>query len=241
MSGYKISAGAGAVLLAFVAGAQAADVPRYQTAPYAPPPAELVYTKREIFSGWYLRGDLGYSFKSKGTSSTGDTTLVPTPDNAKLSNAFMGGIGAGYKAGWLRADLTGDYIGRSKYTAANGTVNGKIDAFTVMANGYIDFGTWAGFTPYAGAGIGASNVIFSGYENPAATSPMPSTAVPVQRWNVAWAAMLGVSYSLNHNMLLDIGYRHLELGDVSGGPSSQLTVKRFTSDEIRLGIRFLIK
>ena len=34
----------------------------------------------------------------------------------------------------------------------------KISAQTVLANGYIDFGTWGGFTPYVGAGVGIARL-----------------------------------------------------------------------------------
>jgi len=233
----------GSALALSSALAQAADMPGYPTLP--PPfhlqerPQQLV----ELSSGWYLRGDIGYRFQHIGSSSSGDTTLVPSLDGAKLDNTFMGGLGAGYKTGWFRFDLTGDYGWRGKYnatTTSGTTITGKIDSFTVMLNGYVDLGTWVGITPYVGAGIGGANLIFSSYENPLAAAPMPSTAVPIHRWNTAWAAMAGLSYNFAPNLLLDVGYRHVDMGDVSGGPSSQLTVKRLTGDEIRVGIRYLI-
>src|SRR5665647_2496006 len=233
----------GSALALSAALAQAADMPDYPT---LPPPFLLQERPQqpvELSSGWYLRGDIGYRFQHIGSSSSGDTTMVPSLDSAKLDNAFLGGLGAGYKAGWFRFDLTGDYGWRGKYnatTTGGTTIAGKIDSFTVMLNGYLDLGTWAGITPYVGAGIGGANLIFSGYENPSAAAPMPSTAVPIHRWNTAWAAMAGVSYNFARNLLLDVGYRHADMGDVNGGPSGQLTVKRLTGDEIRVGIRYLI-
>jgi len=140
-------------------------------------------------------------------------------------------------------DLTGDYGWRGKYqatTTLGNTVAGKIDSFTVMGNAYVDLGTWNGFTPYIGAGIGAANLIFSAYENGSAIAPMASTAGPVQRWNLAWAAMAGVSFRIYDHTLLDVGYRHIDMGDVSGGPSRQLTVKKLSGDEIRIGFRYLL-
>ena len=233
----------GAVLAISGALARAADMPGYPSLPFPLPSQESSLQQVELFSGWYLRGDIGYRFQGTGSSSSGDTTLVPSPNSAKLDNAFMGGLGAGFKAQWFRVDLTGDYGWRSKYvaTAADGTTfSGKIESFTVMANGYVDLGTWYGFTPYIGAGIGGANVIFSGYENSTAVAPMASTAVPVHRWNLAWAVMAGVSYSLSQNFLVDVGYRHVDMGDVNGGPNGQLTVKHLTGDEVRVGLRYLL-
>jgi opacity protein-like surface antigen len=234
---------AGAALAASAIGTRAADAPGNFSLPLPPPTQETPLRRVEVFSGWYLRGDLGYRFQRIGTASSGDPAQVPVPDSSKLDNTFMGGLGAGYKWKWFRVDLTGDYGGRSKYaatTAPGTTFDGKVESFTVMANGYVDLGTWAGITPYIGAGIGGANVIFSSYENSTAVAPMPSTAVPVHRWNVAWAAMAGLSYNITRDFLIDLGYRHVEMGDVSGGPNSQLTIKRLSGDEIRLGFRYML-
>ena len=236
-----LSASVMAVLVLNGSGAAAADMPGdYPTLP--PPTLERSERPEYFTSGWYLRGDLGYRFQHIGESSSGDLTQVPAPTSGKIDNTYVFGFGAGIKRDWLRLDVTGDYGWRSKYQAeyAGGTFSGKVESFTVMGNGYIDLGTWYGITPYVGAGIGGANLIFSSYENPNATAPMPSTAVPVSRWNLAWALMAGVSYAVAPNMLIDVGYRHIDMGDVSGGPSEQLTVKKLTGDEVRVGFRYLL-
>jgi opacity protein-like surface antigen len=223
-------------------GARAADMPGdYPTLPPAAlerPAAHSEY----LTSGWYLRGDLAYRFQHIGASSSGDFTQVPNPTSAKQDNAYVFGLGAGIKRDWIRLDVTGDYGWRSKYKAeyTGGEFTGDLETFTVLANGYIDLGTWYGVTPYFGAGIGAANLIFSSYQNANATAPMPSTAVPDSRWNMAWAVMAGLSYSITPNMLVDIGYRHVDMGDITGGPNDQLTVKKLTGDEVRLGFRYLL-
>ena len=240
----RILAVAGAAVVVASAGAFAADVPGgYPTVTLPPPSQETPLRRVEYSSGWYLRGDIGYRFQRTGESSSADTTQVPAPTSADLSDAFIFGFGAGIKQDWLRLDLTGDYGWRVKYnaqTAAGTEFSGKIDSFTVMGNAYVDLGTWYGLTPYVGAGLGAANVIFSGYQNPSAAGAMPSTAVPVQRWNFAWAVMAGVSYAVTRNVLIDVGYRHVDMGDVSGGPGSNLTVSKLTGDEIRIGFRYLL-
>lgn len=237
-----VYASASAVAVLAGASARAADMPGdYPTLP--PPALERPLDRPHyLTSGWYLRGDIGYRFQRTGTSSSSDPTQVPNPTSAKQDNAYMFGFGAGIKQDWLRLDVTGDYGWRAKYQAdyTGGTLSGKIESFTVLGNAYIDLGTWYGVTPYVGAGLGAANVIFSSYENPNAAPPMPSTAVPVNRWNLAWAVMAGLSYSVAPNILIDVGYRHVELGDVSGGPSGQLTVKKLSGDEVRLGFRYLL-
>ncbi len=241
MSRLKAFVISAAVMAVSVAQARAADISDYRSLPSPAQHGKL--QREELFSGWYLRGDLGYRLHHIGTSSSGDTAMVPNIVSAKFDNTFIGGVGAGYKAGWFRAEVTGDYGWRSNYNATaagGGSVGGKVDSFTVMANGYVDLGTWAGITPYVGAGIGGANLVFSNYENSAPVAPMPSTAVPYSRWNLAWAAMAGLSYGISQNLLLDLGYRHVDMGDIGGGPYGRLTVKHLTGDEVRLGFRYMI-
>lgn len=214
--------------------ARAADMPDNSWFPSR----ERSLRSEELYSGWYLRGDVGYRFQRIGSAS--DFFNEYTSNTIK--NAFMGSVGAGYKLQWFRADLTGDYGWRSLYngTPAGGTpsVSAKIDTFTVMLNGYIDLGTWGGFTPYVGAGIGGANISVRDYETMPPTTIIPTAAT---RWNVAWSAMAGVSYDIMYNLKVDVGYRHVNMGDAIGGPTlNQLTVKKLTGDEIRVGIRYLI-
>ena len=217
--------------------ARAADMPDYSS-PLPFPSRERSQRADELYSGWYLRGDVGYRFQRVGSASD------PTNDypSNTIKDAFVGVAGVGYKAKWFRADLTGDYGWRSLYSGA--TASGatpcpaKFDTFTVMLNGYLDLGTWAGFTPYVGAGIGGAQVSTSSYET---VPPQLSLTPTVARWNVAWAAMAGVSYNMSYNLVIDVGYRHVNMGDVIGGPTdNQLTVKKLTGDEIRVGIRYLL-
>jgi opacity protein-like surface antigen len=193
--------------------------------------------------GWYLRGDVGYRFQRIGAASSSDTAAVPAPTAGKLDNDFMGGYGIGYQWSWLRLDLTGDYGGRSKYagtTATGATLTGQVETFTALLNGYVDLGTWAGLTPYVGAGIGGAHTIFSNYSNPAAVAPMPASATPEHRWNLAWAATGGVSYMIARDLLVDVSYRHIDMGDVRGGPVGDLSLKHFTGDEVRVGLRYVL-
>jgi opacity protein-like surface antigen len=227
----------GAALAISGATAHAADMPGYPSLP-PPPPSTDAFRIDEFVSGWYLRGDVGYRFQHAGSAS--DT--INSYTTSTIKNAFVGGGGVGLRAQWLRADITGDYGWRSLYngstaTGAN-TVSAKIETFTVMLNGYADLGTWGGFTPYVGAGIGGADLFMRNYTS---SPPQVNPAPPSSRWNVAWAAMAGVSYNLTYNLLLDVGYRHVDMGKSVGGPASNpLTIKRLTGDEIRVGVRYLL-
>jgi opacity protein-like surface antigen len=216
--------------------ARAADMPGYPSLPL--PSHEKSLQFDEFVSGWYLRGDTGYRFQKVSGASD------PANDYStnSIKNAFIGGVGAGFKAQWFRADITGDYGWRSLYSGSNASngnsVSAELDIFTVMLNGYLDLGSWAGFTPYIGAGIGSAYVSTWSYE----TMPPQTTQVsPAARWNTAWAVMAGMSYNLSYNVLLDVGYRRIDMGDIISGPdSNQLTVKKLTGDEVRVGIRYVL-
>ena len=70
------------------------------------------------------------------------------------------------------------------------------------------------FTPFIGAGIGASHNTISNFMDvndcrPAA-SPMADTA---SKWNFAWALHAGISYKVNSQLSFEFAYRYVSLGD----------------------------
>ncbi len=158
-----------------------------------------------------------------------------------MTDPFVAGLGAGYKFKWFRFDVTGDYGGPSTFTgtADNGnSVSAKIDTYTVMFNGYIDLGTWAGFTPYVGVGIGKARMEIHDFM----TTPAPPVPVSAKyMWNTAWSAMAGVTYNLSYSLLIDVGYRHVDMGDINTGPpNNPFTITKVSGDEIRIGLRYLL-
>ena len=227
---------------AFAANAHAADPAGNWPPPYQQKPAQVF---NEMVSGWYMRGDIGYRFNSIG-SVTASSPATPIT-SSKIDNVFAGGIGVGYKFQWFRADVTFDYGTQAKYhgdiAAAPSYYNMKIDTLTMLANAYLDIGTWYGFTPYVGAGVGSSYVRTGDY-----TLASVGTAIPIptrSTWNFSWAAMGGVSYQLLPNIVIDVGYRYLKIGDAKSGfepPAfvNATTVKNLSAQEVRLGFRFLL-
>ena len=200
-------------------------------------------------TGWYLRGDLTATddIKPNVLGTLGDT-------DRRDWNYGIGG-GAGYKFNnWFRADLTGDYLGSEKtvetLTAPNASLalKSNLRRFDALANVYVDLGTWAGFTPYIGAGVGFAGVRLDGsYELDA---PLSNTygyyKVPGKtRYDLAWAAMAGVTYSVSQNLLIDIGYRYLDLGTYevprfNVSPFDVGSKTDLTSHQIRAGLRYMI-
>ena len=214
--------------------ASAADMPQFGSEP-AP--------VQEFVSGWYLRGDIGWRSDTK----IGDIVANPSiytyalPTNAKLDNIAMFGIGAGYKWNWLRLDVTSDYGGRAKFKGDYNYPNeftGQFDTWTMLANAYIDLGTWGGFTPYVGAGAGFVTFRASDYVSPQGTE----TTNHQTRTDFAWAYMAGVAWCFAPKWMVDFSYRRLNYGDLTFNPplANPLTLKDLSANEFRIGIRYAL-
>lgn len=241
MCSFKTFATAVVLGLTFAGTAKAADLPR--SAPPLPPPLvqKAPVLVDEFTSGWYLRGDIAYRI-----NRLDDVTneIAPQPTNNRIDRSGMVGVGLGYKWNWLRTDLTLDYGPKTKYwgdtTVLEADYTTRIDSLTALVNIYGDLGTWYGLTPYLGIGVGAtslSTVDFIRASLPTVETPRNS------RWNLAWAWMAGLSYNFTSNWSVDLGYRRLSMGDARTGLDfygNQLTIKRLSADEIRLGVRYLI-
>jgi opacity protein-like surface antigen len=215
--------------------ALAADLP-----PRLPPPPIVTAPVEPVSSGWYFRGDFGYRFNKIGTVSS---AIAPDPTNNRFNDAFALGLGAGYKWSWFRTDLTFDYAFPASYSGDtpgfSPDFTAKVQSSTVLANVYFDLGTWGGFTPYLGGGLGGAYLRTTNF----ASASLPTAEVSSDRWNFAWAAMAGVSYCFTQNLLLDIGYRYLDQGKISTGITTagdQLSFGNLTSHEIRAGVRWAL-
>jgi opacity protein-like surface antigen len=263
MGSFKSFALAGVFAVAASASSLAADLlPPPPMAPYAPPPVLEA-------SGWYLRGDVGVSSYDGGKFSSPD--LPPAQFfGTDLGAGAFAGVGVGYQFNsWLRADVTGDYRGdsrfdalssRTRYTEGYSQDRGKLQSSTLLLNGYIDLGTWGGITPYVGAGIGVAQNRLHNYSGQVVCltiacgdptvgasyplGPQPKTFVPTgTRTNLAWALMAGASMELMPGVLLDAGYRYVNLGEART-KLDQYGVGTRTKDlrahEIRLGVRYMI-
>src|SRR5262245_32996062 len=99
--------------LAFIASAHAADPAGSWRRPMPEPDYEPAPPRfRELASGWYLRGDIGYRWNGI------DSVSGPIPTSGESwGNALAGTLGFGYKYQWLRADLTFDIAAPSRVTA----------------------------------------------------------------------------------------------------------------------------
>lgn len=137
-------------------------------------------------AGWYLRGDVGYVFKSKTTGNWNfynqyeDVQGVDDIfkyDELRTDGGADFGVGAGYRfTDMFRGDLTVDYfkadakgstdcpsyitasLGLDFYNDCHYEDDTKADVWVAMANAYVDIAHFGIVTPYIGAGIGAAHV-----------------------------------------------------------------------------------
>lgn len=255
-------AAAMAALLASSA-AYAADV-------YQPEPQPAYVEAPEVAvaeaSGWYLRGDLGYNFnKLRGTKffqgSNADEASFTT---SSIKDSFWVGGGVGYQVNsYLRTDLTFDYMLKSDFrgsTVGGGAAFGAcvtactsedlsaLRAYTLMANAYVDLGTYAYFTPYIGGGIGGSYVKWDKLRNTSCADDGSGCDDTVEHggkgsWRFAYQLMAGASIDVTCNVKADLGYRfrHTMGGDMfgyasNGGPGYD---KGFYSHSVHAGARYV--
>lgn len=242
-----------AVLFATVAlPAFAADLPEATPEPEAATPV----VEQTTYNGWYIRGDADYHW-SKFGGATYTTYGAPggynTFDSGKLKGALSLGAGVGYQiTNHLRTDVTGDYFFKADFRgstsgtgcggvpgACTSTEVGKMSAFMLLANAYADLGTYNGFTPYIGAGIGGAHVKWGDLHDPNTTEFNPGS----NNWRFAYALMAGVSYCLTDKLAVDGGYRysHIQGGQMfkydpsSAGPGYD---KGMDVHEVRAGLRY---
>ncbi|MGE3148326.1 MAG: outer membrane protein [Pseudorhodoplanes sp.] len=221
---------------ASVASAHAADMPAL-----LPPPPVPAATVEEFSSGWYLRGDVGYRMNMIGSAST---TIGAQPMNAQIDDSWTGGGGVGYKWRWFRTDVTLDYGTRADFHANSvfgpNDFSARVENFTALWNAYLDLGTWWGFTPYIGGGIGGTALY--GIDFVRQSTPTAVVTPRNSNWNFAWAAAAGVGYNLTQNLVIDLGYRYLNLGDMTTEANTfgnQLSIENVSAHEFRVGMRYM--
>ena len=145
-----------------------------------------------------------------------------------LGAGAFAGVGIGYQFnGWLRADLTGEYrvskgfkvFDRIDFVGAGGvpgvtheTTHGDFTSAVLLLNGYVDFGTWYGITPFVGAGVGFARNMLSGFSDTSLTTIAGVTTAERRlasangdKTNFAWALHAGLGYSVTPNLKLEVG------------------------------------
>ena len=235
----------------------------------------------------------GGHFRKKGGllggSKFGDQPATPLPGGPfsdpkgriepHYDDMYSVGVGVGGHIGqYLRADITADYLfdggfetksdfgGCGVNTCGSDTYSADMEAVLVMANAYVDFGTYAGITPYVGAGIGFAHIDYDDVTQTGCVDPTVVTTGTTgtacgttfetatgtydgdSSLRLAWSLAAGASYDVTHQFAVDAGYRYtrVEEGLVGHVGGDELTIGHDLKDDgldihqIRLGARFKI-
>jgi opacity protein-like surface antigen len=271
MRSLKVALFAGAAFAAAVNAASAADLPPIMQ-PRAMAPVQV-----EEFGGWYLRGDIGagmQSFKQFDHVQTNAAFVWPASwriDQRDMGDTFFVGGGVGYQwNSWLRFDATAEYRAKTKFKVLGSYTefcpggrcfdlyDGNHSALVVMANAYVDLGTWWCLTPFVGVGAGFAQHRFSGLTDVGyisdGTSGFGYAQTDSSEWKFAWALHAGVAYNVNQNFKMELAYRYLNFGNVNtpiidcasagcatgGGPQAYYTMRDFSSHDFKLGMRWML-
>jgi len=230
----------------------------------APPPYAAPVV--EDFGGWYLRGDIGFSNQRVDRLNNAlDANLTSSAQTNNFNTAGIFGLGVGYKFNnWFRGDVTGEYRGNSQFfgtdhiTYVGGvgtdTYHATKNEWVVMANAYVDLGTWWCITPFIGAGVGGARVAINGFtdqglaNNGGGALPGLAYGDSFAKWNLAWAVHAGLAYKVTPNFTVELAYRYLDMGDGLTGDlrrfdgvntvNNPTTFKNITSHDLKLGVRW---
>ncbi|MBZ9659096.1 porin family protein [Mesorhizobium sp. ESP-6-4] len=216
-----------AALFAGIAGpALAADLA--EPLPVEPAPPPIAEVQPVDVGGWYIRGDIDYHWSRFGGGDYITYGAAPQTQGSfasgSLKGALSAGAGVGYQVNqYFRTDLTADWMGKSNFRGstdgfcAGGVPCTSVDtssysALLLLANAYIDIGTWHGVTPYVGAGIGGAWVKWDTLHNSDLDGDFFHRGG--KGWRFAYALMAGASYCLTDRVKLDVGYRY---SHINGG------------------------
>jgi opacity protein-like surface antigen len=236
MGSLKKLALASAAVIVTVPAALAADIP------YMPPPAPAPAPVECCGSGWYLRGDIGFSAERAGTFHEDGLNPPPTSVQNVGSGFETGGIwrvGIGYQfTPWLRADITGEYRSPATWQSMDITNSGGTlipeqvivhkSEVVALANVYADLGTWWCVTPFIGAGAGFAGIKLANFQETAPFAFTPGVGPNIlvannfasdnTRWNFAWALHAGLAYKVTPGFTVEVAYRYLNMGNAQSGP-----------------------
>lgn len=227
-----------------------------------PPPPQVEAPPPPVVGGWYLRGDVGVGFDQLSNFYSTDAPIVPgySFEGAGLGRQVDIGGGVGYQVNnWVRFDVTGEYRTQTKYWAQEnyaGTTpdcatcyddySGRVSTFDVLANGYIDLGTWYNFTPFIGAGVGAAFNQFSGLTDVGVQTGGYGVAPTSNSVALAWAIHAGVDYSFTPNWKLEVAYRYFNGGKVTSdgivctaGCTHEVQSFNIASQDVLVGLRYV--
>jgi opacity protein-like surface antigen len=244
------------ITMAVLAGLGASAAMAADSSKAVLPPAPVLEDEGGIET-WYLRGDVGYVHHRRPEA---DFTALPFSGGfiderigrSTVAGLGVAGLGIGYRFGPnLRADVTLDHRFDARFKGVAATPAGLLldrglfQSSALMANGYLDLGTFMDATPYIGAGVGVAWNVLSDHArasyDPATGEASRNRIAGGGDHSLAWALMAGVGYQLSSGFTFDLGYRYVSLGDVKTrayGAGAGVDVASIGAHEMRVGVRY---
>ncbi len=155
------------------------------------------------------------------------------------------GLGVGYQwNNWFRFDVTGEYRGKAEVQRARqlyrfcpggrrfDVYDGSKSAWVVLANAYIDLGTWWCITPFIGAGVGGAYNTIEQLHATSAVIAGGGTGFGSRRQrdrSGTWPGrcMPACLQASRNNFKVELAYRYLNMGNAleTGEPRSRRSVR----------------
>jgi opacity protein-like surface antigen len=190
-----------------------------------------------IVGGSFMRGASG-GFNTAGPHENFDDAI----DDVFTAGGTVG-LAMPRSFGTLRVEVEGR--GRDQFRGETGSFPGPPtaaffydvradDGWTVMTNAWLDYPVYGCLDIYAGGGLGAG-----GY-NLSVDDTVVTGADRVTEF--AWQIGGGVNYRLHERLVLDVGYRYVDLGEADipleflGAPAGNYTLD-LTAHEVLLQLR----
>ena len=255
---FIVAAGAASLLSSM---AFAADMAMIAPPPmYAPPPVSRISAAGICAA--ISASAISTSIASTTCSTRGNTSSV---QHLGFNTAGIFGLGVGYKFNnWFRADVTGEYRGNSQFFGTDritypggvgtDTYHATKSEWVVLANAYVDLGTWWCMTPFIGAGVGGARVAIADFtdqgiaNNGGGALPGLAYGDNAAKWNFAWAAAcrcrLQGHAELHRRTRLSLSRhgrrpdRRSPTFDGTNNVNNPMTFKNITSHDLKLGVRW---
>ena len=151
----------------------------------------------------------------------------------------------------VRAELEYGIYGRASKTLGfadedgSGSIKTEVGFQSLLLNAYYDIGTYSGFTPYVGAGLGLAFVRTKGSVSAQDTGEDPYS-ISFSDTKAVFAGQLGLgcAYAITDYASVDLGYRFLMMGngkatlDWAGTEIAKVKSKSNYAHQFMLGLRF---
>lgn len=152
--------------------------------------------------------DEGLYLRLTGGASLMDEDVFSDID---FDPGYMGTAAIGYN--WffpenvadLRIELEGGYRFNDTDSFTNLPLDGDVETFSAMINGYFDFRTTWPVVPYLGVGFGAARVMYEDDGASGAVDPIDDNDTVF-----AYQVMGGFNYDLGSNLAFGFEYRYFE-------------------------------